>query len=154
MSVRAAAPAETNTVDSARQRGHWSRLQLALIGLLVLFQVADLATFALFIGNLGLGAEQNPLARAVYSQAGLIGLALIKGLAIWAILTCFVYLFPRDRLSTVLIVICVAFSSVGAISNVRAYYNAPHPVGAAGHLVGNLHSSDGQICGVSCVAVP
>ena len=60
----------TKLAHALRQPGHWSRLHITLLGLLVLFQIADLVTFSMAIGALGLGAEQNPLARAIYTGAG------------------------------------------------------------------------------------
>jgi hypothetical protein len=141
------AVSEVREVAAIRPDGRWSRLQIALLALLVLFEIADVVTFALAIGSLGLEAEQNPLARAVYGLVGLAGLAAVKGLAICLILAFVIRFFPRDRLSTVLLAGCVALSSVGAIGNLEAYSGDAHLQGAIGPLWSGPGPDYGTPCG-------
>jgi hypothetical protein len=145
---------EAKSALAFRKQDRWARLQFGLLGLLILVQIADLITCSVAIGALGLSTEQNPLARAIYIQAGLVGLAALKGVAICILLALIIRFFPRDWSATVLIAGFVAISSIGAISNMNAYYNSPRLYVTVGHLSADLEAPGNQPCGILCLEGP
>ena len=71
-----------------------SRMMLAL---LVVAQLADACTFAVWVSANGVLGEANPFAVVAYQQLGIEGLLILKGLAILAVLALLVASAGRFR---------------------------------------------------------
>jgi threonine/homoserine efflux transporter RhtA len=90
-----------------------------VFALVVVAPLLDLATFFPAIARVGIGAESNPLARALYQWDGPLGLAALKVAAIAILLLVLVRVtrrFPAYALPAALLV--VAFELAGMASNV------------------------------------
>ena len=68
-------------IDEVRQR-HEEVLVMRLLGVLALTALAmhllDLTSFMVMVNKYGIGVEQNPFMRTLYTSVGLTGLAIVK----------------------------------------------------------------------------
>ena len=90
-----------------------------LLAVVAVAQLCDLLTFLPAIGRVGIGAEQNPLARYLYEALGAVGPAALKivvVVALLALLTRVVQRYPRFWAPPV--VLAVALGALGTWSNV------------------------------------
>jgi uncharacterized membrane protein len=90
-----------------------------LLALVAVAQLCDLATFVPAVGRVGIGAEQNPLARYLYEVLGAAGPAALKVtvvIALLALLARVVQRYPRYWAPPV--VLAVALGLLGTWSNV------------------------------------
>ena len=71
------------------------RRYAAVFAVVAIVELLDLATFIAAIGHLGVGAEDNPLARGLYLVAGPLGPAALKVAAIAIILLALARLVRR-----------------------------------------------------------
>jgi hypothetical protein len=89
-----------------------------VLALLLFAQLADIASFTVGVGLLGIGAEANRLARAVYDAGGIDGVVLLKGAGILLTLAILVYAAPRfPRLALVGGATAATLGAVGALLN-------------------------------------
>ncbi len=90
-----------------------------LLAVVAIAQLCDLLTFLPAVGRVGIGAEQNPLARSLYMVLGAAGPATLKivvVIALLALLTRVVRRYPRFWAPPV--VLAVALGALGTWSNV------------------------------------
>jgi hypothetical protein len=90
-----------------------------LLAIVAIAQLCDLLTFLPAVGRVGIGAEQNPLARYLYELLGAAGPAALKVavvVALLALLTRVVQRYPR--LWAPPVVLAVALGALGTWSNV------------------------------------
>jgi hypothetical protein len=90
-----------------------------LLAVVAVAQLCDLLTFVPAVGRVGIGAEQNPLARYLYEVLGAAGPAALKVtvvVALLALLTRVVRRYPR--LWAPPVVLAVALGVLGTWSNV------------------------------------
>jgi hypothetical protein len=90
-----------------------------LLAIVAIAQLCDLLTFVPAVGRVGIGAEQNPLARYLYEVLGAAGPAALKVtvvVALLALLTRVMRRYPRFWAPPV--VLAVALGVLGTWSNV------------------------------------
>ena len=90
-----------------------------LLAIVAIAQLCDLLTFLPAVGRVGIGAEQNPLARYLYEVLGAAGPAALKVtvvVALLVLLTRVVRRYPRFWAPPV--VLAVALGVLGTWSNV------------------------------------
>ncbi len=90
-----------------------------LLAVVAIAQLCDLLTFLPAVGRVGIGAEQNPLARFLYTVLGAAGPAALKivvVIALLALLARVVRRYPRFWAPPV--VLAVALGALGTWSNV------------------------------------
>lgn len=92
---------------------------VALFTVVAIAQLLDLATFIPAVARVGIGAERNPLARALYESIGPMGPAALKAAAIAILVLALVRVvrrFPSFAVPSGAIV--VGFGLFGAATNV------------------------------------
>ena len=92
----------------------WPLFTVVIIG-----QLADLATFMMAVARVGIGAEQNVLVRALYGQFGASGPLVLKLLALATVLPLLWYVgyrWPSRLLGAVLVSVLIAV--VGVYGNI------------------------------------
>jgi hypothetical protein len=90
-----------------------------LLATVAIAQFLDLATFVPAVARRGIGAESNPLARAVYLWDGPVGPAALKAAAIAIMLVALVRVmrrFPAYLLPSAVLVVAIGLA--GTASNV------------------------------------
>jgi hypothetical protein len=95
------------------------RRYAAVFAVVATVELLDLATFIPAVGRMGVGAEDNPLARALYLLAGPLGPAALKVAAIAIILLALARLvrrFPKMVLPSA--ALASAIGLFGVASNV------------------------------------
>ena len=89
------------------------------IAILVLAHFFDWASFMVMIGRHGLGAEGNPLVVHVASQWGVVGLTVVKLVAVVLSACVFAVLLPKSRkLALLVLAFGVVAGAFGTLSNV------------------------------------
>lgn len=84
-----------------------------------LFQIADLATFAIAVDQIGIQGESNPLMATLYGSLGLFGVALTK-VALMAYLT---LILPRlHTLRSVALIAVGGIGALGTATNLLAWW--------------------------------
>jgi len=90
-----------------------------LLAVVAVAQLCDLLTFLPAVGRVGIGAEQNPLARYLYQALGAAGPAALKLLVVVALLTLLARVVQRyPRFWAPPVVLAVALGVLGTWSNV------------------------------------
>lgn len=91
------------------------------IGLLLVGQIADAATFSFAIPILGIGVESNALAAMIYEGWGMAGVLLLKGAAIVLMVLVLVRVAPRaPRIFSIGATTAGVVGMLGAITNLWA----------------------------------
>lgn len=91
----------------------------AALGVLVLAQLFDWASFLVMIARHGLGAEANPIVVTIVEEAGVPGVTLAKVATVaFAALLAVLIAPQRRRMAMVLLTFGVAAGMVGGISNI------------------------------------
>ncbi len=89
----------------------------AMFAVVVVAQLLDLATFVPAVARAGIGAESNPLARALYLSAGPIGPAALKVGAIAIMLLVLMRIlrrFPRYSLPPSALLVAIGLAGAGS----------------------------------------
>ena len=105
--------------------------------------LADLATFALVVPIVGIGAEQNPVMAQGYSLGGIAIVAALK-LAALAAIVLLVARVRRPRLRVLAASIAIVVGVTGAASNVTAWASRPAPESAPAVLPGST-TTEGSV---------
>jgi hypothetical protein len=98
---------------------------LALVGLVVAGQVADLLTFALAVERVGINGELNGMAADLYAAFGFAGVAAFKlGLTALVVAACLWMIRPasthRPSLAGRAMLLATAIGLLGAATNLAA----------------------------------
>ena len=90
-----------------------------LLAIVAVAQSCDLVTFLPAVGRVGIGAEQNPLARYLYQVLGAAGPAALKVVVVVALLGLLLRVLRRyPRFWAPPVVLAVALGALGTWSNV------------------------------------
>jgi hypothetical protein len=90
-----------------------------MTALVAIAMLADLATFALVVPLVGIGAELNPVMASGYAQGGLLVVAALK-LAALAAIVLLVARVRRPRLRVLAAGIAIVVGLVGTLGNATA----------------------------------